>query len=159
MYRMIHQMDGTIWQTRLSSSLASWPPLSSIYWYKYQICMPAVWSWYMLKGPVSKPPQVFSYMWKKLVPNANLKHFIPDPQTLIQVPLPSTKMRTSISPLKKTLKWGKLQLPLHNIHVNSWNHRLAVQSKGILPRMKLAYFWWIFHRLISTSPFYLCAGW
>ena len=40
---------------------------------------------------------------------------------------------------------------LLNIHVNSRNHRLAIQSKGILSRLKLGYVWCIFHRLMSKD--------
>ena len=52
-------------------------------------------------------------------------------------------VRRSISPLKRTFQRGTYNSTLLNIHVNSWNHSLAIQSKGILLRMKLGYFWCI----------------
>jgi len=55
---------GTIWQTVLSPYLVSWPKLSSVYQSRYWLYRLDVWSWYIIKGPVSQK-LIYSYMWIK----------------------------------------------------------------------------------------------
>ena len=110
-------------------------------------------------GTVSWPPQVFSYMWEKTralwpfeTPHSRAKTMKPGPSSLNKMQGPQYQ------PWRWYPKRGNYNSMLLKMLVNSWNHRLDLQSKGILLRMKPEYFWWIFHRLISTSPLSLCAG-
>lgn len=55
-------------------------------------------------------------------------------------------------PWRRHSKRGNPNSTLLSIHVNSWDHRLAMKSKGILPRMKQWYFWSI-SQVDKNKPF------
>ena len=150
---MIHQMGGTIWPRLLYPSLVSRPTLSWVYWTKHWLYIRAVLSWYIVKGPVSRQHQVFSYMWKKT------RAYCPFETT----PSRYENMKPGHSALN--LVWGPQNNPwrkhsiggnfistLLNIHVNRWNCRQAFQCKWTFPSKTLVHFWWNFHSLINTSP-------
>ena len=145
-------MGGTIWPTVLSLFLASWTPFSLCSTTKHQLYRLDVWSCFILKGRVSQTPQFFSYMRKKYScimpiesPHSRAQTMKLGPSVFNQVWGPR------YHPWGKYSKGGNEYSMLQNIYVNSWNHRPAIHSKGILLRMELGYFWLIFHRLITQA--------
>ena len=150
-------MVGTISRIVLSPSLAWLTRISSIDRARRHLCSVAPWSGFIINGTVSQQLKSFPTHEEILIPNAHLKQHIREPKLWNQDALCWPNLRPLISPLRKIFQSGNYNSMLLNIHVNIWDQRLVMQRKRILTRMKLGYFWWCSHRLISTSPLSLGA--
>jgi len=144
--------------TVLSPSLASWRPLSS------GSSTNVDYTGLLLDHDIAEGDQwdenlkYFSTHEKRPMPNAHLKDLIPETKPRNGAQFFSTKCETfDIIPEKDIPKGENYNSRLLNIHSNSWTYRLAIQIRGNLLRMKPGYFWWIFHKWISTNP--VSGGW
>ena len=142
----------TIWWPVLSPSLSQWSQLSSgsqgnIHYtglmFDHGISNREQWAQHLKSIPIRE---------KRLVPYDCLKNLIPKPKPWNEVPMPSIKCKDpQYHPWWRHYKRGNFKsIPLY-VHVNSWNHMVAMQSKTILLRMKLGYFRCILNLLITQA--------
>lgn len=150
---MIHQLCGILWRTVFWPSLAyghhshQVPEQRSII---QACCLIMV---YLKETSERNTSSLFLHVKKDsclmLIWNNTFQSTNHETRPLCLLP----SVRPLISHLEKHLKGGNDKSMLLNIHVNGWNHMLAIYTKEFT-RMKLGYGWWIFLQFDKHKPFF-----
>ena len=131
---MIHNVGCIIWWTVLSPTDASWPALASVSQAEHRLYIVALWSCYILNGPVIQPPQSFPTGENRLMfyGHLNTSSQVTNRETISHCLQPSKGPQCH--PWRRHYKGIIYCYSLLIIHVSSLNHSLDVQSKCILTK-------------------------